>query len=156
MSRLVGIIATLLIHLLVVLLFLLHPRVYPAPPKKDSGNIGKMQQAVSVKLIPLDQLHSDRTSNNQQGPTDVRSDHICMGKDDTYVGIGVTYSTATYLIISAPESYPAYKAGIRVGDMFIDPDIKPAADGYATINIMRDKVQLKFRVKFSSICFLSQ
>jgi len=69
----------------------------------------------------------------------------------TYVGIGLQFNLDQIVII-APESYPAYKAGIRVGDEVLNPDFEPDVDGYDIVDFTRRGKHHRLRIKTQWIC----
>ncbi len=68
-----------------------------------------------------------------------------------YLGIGIQYDLND-LVIVAPESYPAYKAGIRLGDEVLNPDFEPDADGYEIVEFKREGKHHWRRIKTQRIC----
>jgi C-terminal processing protease CtpA/Prc len=69
----------------------------------------------------------------------------------TYVGIGLQFNLDQAVTV-APESYPAYKAGIRVGDQVLNPDFEPDADGYDVVDFTRHGKHHRLRIKTQWIC----
>ncbi len=115
------------------------------------------EKMVEVTLLPREKLI---TSEVQDAPpndipvspkykTDTK---ICTGKDKTYFGVGFIWNPQTNVITHAPEDYPAYKAGIRQGDMVMNP-AEEYIDGYVTFEVVRSFQQLRFRVKGDNICY---
>jgi C-terminal processing protease CtpA/Prc len=72
--------------------------------------------------------------------------------DNKYEGIGIRYNWAENdrLVIDAPPEFPAYKAGIRVGDTFMGIKI---ADGIGTVRIISRGRDLTYKIKTTMICF---
>ncbi len=68
-----------------------------------------------------------------------------------YVGIGVQ-SNVYQKVVVVPESYPAFKAGLRRGDVLTDPDMEPDAEGYDTVDFTRHGKHHRLRVKTQWIC----
>jgi hypothetical protein len=81
---------------------------------------------------------------------------VCTGKDENYKGIGIIVNPAldSGLIIEAPPFYPAYKAGMRVGDRIYDPYKAPDAGGVYHYLIQRpDFSRVVIHVRKEKICF---
>ena len=82
---------------------------------------------------------------------------ICDGKDKTYKGIGIIHSISSpYAVLHAPVYYPGYIAGIREGDLVLNPDVQ-TVNGYVDIEVLRShNGPLKFHIKAETICFLEE
>lgn len=74
--------------------------------------------------------------------------------NETYDGIGVTYGIGTGQIATAPPYYPAYKAGVRVGDVVINSEFI-TENGYTSFTVSRLGVSdhIHFKVKLDKICY---
>ena len=118
------------------------------PPETESATEDKKQQ--TIRMLKGDIYYKDDTT-----PTlDEVDAEICNGKSDTYVGAGIIIQPGSDLVTSAPPQYPAYKAGIRVGDKLIDPfgsDVMP--DGYIDFTVLRNNELIKFHIKAEKICY---
>jgi hypothetical protein len=68
-----------------------------------------------------------------------------------YWGIGMQFNLDN-IVINAPESYPAYHAGLRVGDVVTDRDIQPDERGYETVEFMRRGRLHRLRIRTEWIC----
>jgi len=148
-GRFIGISGTLIIHLSLLLQFI----VIPSTKKPLSGGATGGKEIV-VTLLPPTQ-HKSIILPPDESPIKVLSHidpDICANKDNSYMGVGFRYSPFTNLVIDVPEYYPAYKAGIRVGDLLLDPD-SPIVDGYLNIEIIRGYQQIHFRIKAEQICY---
>ncbi len=151
-SKVIGAAGTIFLHLLLVFAFLYNPPKYP-----DIQPVPEMKEPhrIEVRLIPIIEPTSNiETKIADEGkkvsyPTD---DKICGGKDKFYKGIGIIYNPGTHVITHAPEYYPGYKAGLRVGDFIRDPEAKEV-DGFVEFEIFRDRGSLYFRIKADNICF---
>jgi len=149
-SRTIGISGTLIIHLSLLLQFIVIPVLKKPPPPPPPGN----QQEVEVTLLPPVE-HKSIILPPIDAPAEIIAQvdpDICKNQSDSYMGVGFKYSPFTALIIHVPEYYPAYRAGIRLGDMILDPDT-PIVNGYLDIEIMRGYQQMHFRIKAEKICF---
>ena len=69
----------------------------------------------------------------------------------TYVGIGLQFNMDRIVTV-APESYPAYKAGIRLGDEVLNRDFEPDGDGYDIVDFTRHGRRHRLRIKTQWIC----
>ena len=91
-------------------------------------------------------------SNDKQGTLLEAQDFApnCLdGK--AYRGIGMQYDPDEVVTV-VPSSYPAYKAGIRLGDEILNPDFQPDADGYDLVDFKRHGKQRSLRIKTQWIC----
>ncbi len=74
----------------------------------------------------------------------------CTIEKSSYTGIGIMHTFSDQLIIQAPKDYPAGKAGIQVGDTYVNSSDK---DGYRDVVISRDGVIMNFHIKMQPICY---
>lgn len=106
-----------------------------------------------MKLIPLSPKEAPPpVINDQPGINGAPDPRICSSKDQEYRGIGIIHSFVTQIVESAPAEYPAYKAGIRVGDQIMEIYRLPGTQ-YMMVYVNRDRKSLKFKVKMEKICF---
>lgn len=76
----------------------------------------------------------------------------CEHNNREYRGVGIIINFETSMILDAPVYYPAYKAGLRIGDFIIEsPPV--TNDGYADFEIIRGYDKLRFHIKVDNICF---
>lgn len=68
-----------------------------------------------------------------------------------YIGIGIQLNSYETVVV-APESYPAYQAGIRVGDLVLNPDVEPDFSGYETVDVQRQHRHHRVHIKTQWIC----
>lgn len=146
-KRVIGIVGTVLIHIIVPI-YLLWPKaqVPPQPPPPPPTS-----KVVSVSLIPQSSSEDSRKGNDP-GVDGAPDPKICADKDPSYEGIGITHSFGTELVLTAPATYPAYKAGIRIGDMVVELYRIPSTN-MMFVHVNRHGKHLKFKVKREKICF---
>lgn len=146
-GRLTGAVGSLIVHALVVLMFVWH-----APTTQDSPLVDVPHPADVLKDKPSDSVQV--TVIGATGiPMSDPNDEACTKDDETYMGIGIIYWPATGIVLKAPHQYPAYKAGIREGDVLNDIHAKPDKDGYVTHELNRLGHELTFSAKQELICF---
>jgi hypothetical protein len=150
--KVIGAMVTIIIHLALLISFVMPPPKRFPPP---SGRLTKYKD-VEIKFIPMKEAKS---SIEEKPPNDLPSIRyktdpiICSAKDKEYLGIGVMWRPDTGLVIHVPEDYPAYKAGIRIGDQVKDPFANDITNGYLDMDVMREYTLLHFHVKVEKICF---
>lgn len=151
-SKVIGAAGTIFLHLLIVFVFLYNPPKFldmqPVPEMKEPHRI-------EVRLIPIIEPTLDTIIKTKEGDKKVsypNDGKICGGKDKFYKGIGIIYNPGTHVITHAPEYYPGYIAGLRLGDIILDPDV-PESNGYINFDILRSHERLSFRIKADNICF---
>ena len=134
MRRLTGMAASLLLHGMIAV-----PVVWAS--LRRSAEVSPL---APIEMMALEDDRPGDLVDVQKGGTRCRP-----GKG--YVGIGVE-SDVHHRITSAPESYPAFKAGLRKKDILADPGIEPDADGYESIDIVRRGSRHHLRIKTQWIC----
>ena len=167
-SKIIGLIFTILFHLFIVFLFSYHPILYIQTSSSSTKSTEvtlkiidpekRKVPAVEVQSIPVVQNPNSITptiakpveeSKKVKYETDAI---ICKGKDKNYQGVGFVWQPGNNMITRVPQGLPAYIAGIREGDFFIDADeISPG--GYITFNIKRRYEFLVFHIKAEKICY---
>jgi len=141
---------SIIIHAFLILCLAYHRSVLPPPhpPIPVSGG------SLDITLVPITpEIEKEIVSSQSEGSSSNEETKFCNDKSIQYSGIGVTYSTSSWIIIEAPPSYPAYKAGIRKGDYFKNPGVQPDEDGYQDVYVERDNQELHFRIKEEKICY---
>lgn len=145
-SRAIGVIGTLIVHCLFVLLALLHTAPVGDSPVDDQGREEVLRDrpsdAINVVIVGT-------TGPSLSSPVK----QPCEPGDDTYMGIGLQFWIHTGIVTNAPHQYPAYKAGIREGDILSDVTVKADRDGYITHEVNRLGRTLTFSAKQELICF---
>ena len=147
MKRTVGIIGTLVIHLALPI-YLLWPRHPPPPPPAS-----EIEHSVRVTLIPKISAAPAITEGDGPGINGAPDPRICAGRHKTYTGIGIIHGIGTLRIDSAPATYPAYKAGLRVGDQIVELYHEIGGSPYMRVHVTRNGQHLKFRIKVEPICY---
>lgn len=81
------------------------------------------------------------------------AEDFCPDGNRKYNGVGVIYSRDTGIITSAPKNLPAYQAGIREYDVFMNPAGGELPPGIAEIKVMRYGVMMTFQIMTQKICY---
>ena len=150
-NKIIGLIISILIHIAILLPFLISSngiKVHKPKPPPDEPH------SIELTLLPMataedPKLTSDKSNKKATYPTDTK---ICAGRDKTYVGIGFVINFGSDMIIHIPEFYPAYKAGMRLGDLILNPYEVPV-NGWIDYDVMRHTERLHFHVKVDNICY---
>lgn len=168
-SKIIGMIFSILIHLLIVFLILFRLPMYdqrvPLPETKSTVITLKIidPERKKIPAIKTDKPIPKISENSISAPEEkieveekkvkYETDAIiCKGKDKDYVGVGFVWQPGTNMITRVPMGLPAYNAGIREGDFFVDAgEMSPA--GYIVFYIKRRYEFLTFRIKAEKICF---
>lgn len=118
--------------------------------KQQNENKARGPITVDLKVFANESDNeNERMSKKEDG------DGISFKKEDCpnqYIGIGVVYNVITGIIMDTNTNTPAYKAGIRVGDVLIDNRPSYEEGKSYDILIMRNKLPMTFRVKAGKIC----
>lgn len=140
--------ASVLIH--AVTLYALAPSIKftPPPPPAKQDNI------MRVQILPPESLVKKTGVPKPGKSASAIDEKICAGKDSAYVGVGIIIQPGTDRITSAPVQYPAYRAGLREGDLLINPfSTNISADGYLDLTVERNNVSTKYHIKAEKICY---
>ena len=105
----------------------------------------------TIKIFRPSSLKSDQYYKDQVGP--YSDDAICDGKDKNYMGVGMIIQPGSNRVTNAPEQYPAYKAGIRQGDIIIDPYGPTEVDGHIIFEVKRGSSNIRIQIKVEKICY---
>ena len=147
-SYTVGVIGTILVHLMVLVLFLEFSS--NSQPDKQVDNPANNPVNVMILLdVAVPPEGSDATTNE---PLYTADGKVCPPGAKTYLGVGFVYETDTGEIHQVPTVLPAYKAGIRTGDLLLN-DPYPDAAGMMYIKILRGYKQINFEIKAAEICY---
>lgn len=149
-KRMVGLVCSTIVHMS-LLIYLIFPIVTPPPPPPPPAE--DEPKPVSVRLIPREQPSKDTDvlKGNKDALSYPTDPQICSAKDKMYRGVGIIHTFGSNMVVYAPEYYPAYKAGMRVGD-FIVNDTKEV-DGYIDFEVRRGYTALFFHIKSDNICY---
>jgi hypothetical protein len=163
------------LHILLILPFLLDYTLASttAEPEQSSDSLF-VNQHVFIESLPdlnsdqardlvpdIDQSQQQESNINTEqsasntGPVESfpADDLFCADKSQVFLGVGVLYSRDDGMVTYAPEYYPAFRAGIRTGDLILNPDDQVDASGYITLKISRQGRSLIFRIKAEKICY---
>lgn len=155
MSNLVGIILSIALHLSLVVLAISSRDV-----EEETQSGGEVSRTVveregggEIEVHLLTEAEADAKSIGTYPGIDGAPDaRICAGKDHTYVGIGIMHQPLGMEIISAPASYPAYKAGARVGDVIVELYRIPSSR-FMVLHVDRAGKHFTWKIGMESICF---
>lgn len=141
---------SIMLHLL-VFFSIFHAHATPREPTtyQHTGEDGIAIQLITKQDVP----DESTTTTNGVGTLTTEEKVFCSDKDKRYKGIGITYYVKQRVVLSAPQSYPAYKAGVRVGDGVIDPGYVPNKDGTVDVIVTRDEKELHFVIMPGEICY---
>jgi membrane-associated protease RseP (regulator of RpoE activity) len=148
-DKILGIMGSILVHLVILISIIRAPESIPTRrlPLDEP-------ESIQITLIPMPSVTESKADNSDADlaatyPTD---SSICAGQNKTYVGVGFIMSFGSDLIIHIPEFYPAYKAGMRLGDFILNP-YEPIINGWIDFDVLRHTEKLHFHIKADNICF---
>ncbi len=136
MRRVTGIFASLAVHGLFAA-----PLVWNGYHRAETS---ELPMPATVQLMDLANAKRGDLLDAQNGGRG------CL-KGRAYVGIGVQ-SDVDQRVTAAPRSYPAFKAGLRRGDILEDPDVEPDRDGYEIVAFTRRGKLHRLHIKTQWIC----
>ena len=148
MPKLLGITITVLLHLLVVVALLWQPTKVQEPPTAPPPP--KREKFLEVRLLPPDTV--DGVQNDGNTPAGGEVTQRCANGDNTYLGVGIVHNLGSGYISSVPRIYPAYKAGIREGDILVEMYRIPSTDKMHLV-VERDGLNISRTIKMEQICF---
>ena len=148
-KRMVGLVCSMFLHTS-LFVYLIFPPLQIIPSQKQEQDEPK---PVSVKLIPMEKPSEDADilKGNKDALSYPTDPEICSGLDKTYRGVGVMSTFGSNMIVYAPEFYPGYKAGLRIGDYIVN-DAREV-NGYIDFEIRRGYTALFFHIKTDNICY---
>ena len=139
--KMLSAILVLLLHVAVLVPFFVTPVEHQEERKELK------QQDRDLHIVEAT-IHSEEGENGNGG-----GDKNCSADEDFYFGIGMVHMPFTGEVIEVPESYPAFKAGIRQGDKVVDFYNLPGGDGIIHVTFQRGQVQKSLRIRKEKICF---
>jgi len=146
MRRVVGLVASVLLHLIFLVALLIRP---------DLTGAGKPAMADLEENVIHISMMGDMIKPKETGDGESTNDDEdrCANGTKKYNGVGFIYSRETGIISDVPETTPAYKAGIREYDVLMNPTDGDLPPGPATIVIMRYGVSMSFVIETTKICY---
>jgi hypothetical protein len=152
-TKIIVFLLIVLVHVAIIFDWHLSHKIPPPP-------LGSDPALVEITLLPLKPKLADvandvlEISKNEIPSPKYKTDaRICTNKDKHYFGVGFIWNPGSNRVTHAPEDYPAYKAGMRVGDFVVNPD-NDFNDGYIDLYIVRERgQQLHFHIKGDNICY---
>ena len=151
-DRIIALFCSIFLHAIFIFALIKHDLNFQVGTKETPAK--EEEVYVSVRLLPkADKLTISDRGLSESTPTYYQPDEkICSGQDKFYLGIGVIYQFGSNLLTHVPEQYPAYKAGLRVGDEYLNPGEDPV-NGYLRVEIIRESTKMEFKVKVYTICY---
>ena len=155
MSRIFALVISIFIHVFAIWILL-------GIRSQISTQVARQVEDVPVRLIFEPEIHflprptitegsgtgeSEKSENRY--PVDTR---VCSNRDKNYLGIGMLYNVGSNLVTYVPTFYPAYMAGIRIGDFLLNPE-EPIRDGHIDLRFIRGYTEHRLRIKAELICF---
>lgn len=136
-----------ILHSLPILLMLIH-----GLGTSEAKNKGKDTKFVAPDKIEVT-LPDDIKGPKKKKPK-LSKRYLEKCKDSWYGGIGIKRIEATGEVTEAPEYYPAYIAGIRVGDMLLsEKEILGEPGTEVDVRVERDSDKYTFTVMRDRICY---
>lgn len=146
MRRTVGIAGSVSLHLALLALVLIHSR----EPESLKGGLSpedpEASALVSILSRPVPALVPPQDGRGAMAMQ-------CPSGTKVIFETGFIYDSESGEVVEAPEYMPAYKAGIRLGDVFLNRGVKPDTEGYMTLQFFRDGGLTVFHVKAVLICY---
>jgi hypothetical protein len=134
MARVTGLAASVLLHAVLAAPLM----VLPVQAELDSHPL----PAPVLELLDLDS--GDTLAESPDRATDCAQGRL-------FLGIGIQFKKDR-VILAAPESYPAFQSGLRVGDRVVDPNIEPDDGGYMTVEFERQGKRHRLHIRSRWIC----
>jgi hypothetical protein len=144
-----------LLHLLVLLLFTL-PFVLPGC---GSGSGKKKGEGPNEKTkLTEPGIQDGFMEILSEGEVPIPDKKVGKDCKDSFGGIGVVMNLGSGMVMEAPEWNPAYKAGIRVGDIILNnEDIKGPPGTTVEVLVTRDNAHiLTFNIVREIICYRTE
>lgn len=149
-----GLLISLIIHSIIIFLIFFRPSLNcPCQSQPQAGLEGSVN-------VPIEEVIVEPGTENKKTEEDDQSldggylpkDGRDCGEDDWYGGIGVEHQPDG-VVLNVPKSYPAYKSGIRVGDIIKNvDDLRGLVDMEVRVFITREGKDLYIDVTRTKIC----
>lgn len=144
MYKILGLIVSVLLHVLIVF-FIFYK------PTQSIQVINESSNTVQVRLLSKKSDDAYITVGEGINPSPKSDKEICENKGKEYTGIGIIHSLENGTVLDAPPFYPGYKAGIRRGDIILSLD---TIGDYIYVTLLRDNAQFKYKIKVEKICYV--
>lgn len=161
--RLTAWVLSILLHAILIFVILYVPASIQPSVQDTASAAGQPAPTVNQPFFVdiLTAPHATDNTGNKQADivvdqTRLPDSRVCKDKSSTYMGVGLLYSETTLEVTHAPEYYPAYKSGIRVGDKLLNPHADIDSQGFITLYVLRFGKQITFRSKAEKICFTNK
>ena len=127
-------------------------RLQPPPPEKESVVITFIPPVAESTIAEVEETIAEEGSSWDTPPAKYPDKKpSCTGKDKSYEGVGFMFSPGTNTVLLVPRYYPAYKAGLRVGDMITNYIV--IINGYIDLDLIRGYTKLHLHIKTDKICY---
>lgn len=147
----VFILASIAIHIAIVGLPISeNKKNNPLPDKEVNYPVPVRLIPKSDKPVTLDNIKEDKDGRL---PKMVAPSLCNDAPENLYTGIGIVYNQFTQIILDAPPVYPAYKAGVRIGDILLNPRSTPDKLGSVEVTVSRGDENYIFHIQQSKICY---
>jgi hypothetical protein len=141
--------AALLAHALLAML-VVRSELQKAPPPRHGGAaevmVGRLiTPAAQAPIAPIVRVVSKGTNPSAKCPKGLKS----------YSGIGVIYSWFEWQVLEVPRQFPAYQAGIRVGDLLLNvtPETKMTIGKPTLVRTSRNGVEIDYTITPLKVCY---
>ena len=134
-----------------ILVFIPYQNSVPKKIEKEENfsNVTLISEEKPVKSS----LKSDKYYNPNAEQEQMDRESICKDKDNNYIGVGMILQPGSGRVLVVPEQFPAYKAGIRIGDIIADPYGPSIVNGYIKFSVETDKKTRVVKIKAEKICY---
>lgn len=155
--RLIGIVGTAMVHLAIVIPFFIPACTYKYPPPGHPPGEESKREEMLVNIMPFKSGDVEAVAPpNPDAITAAEKVDPCPDKTKTYEGVGIIYDPNSFRVLKVPADLPAYRAGVRPGDLFLHPypgGGTGISDGYANFDFVRKGQQFSLRIKTEMICY---
>lgn len=151
-----GLILSILLHCIIAFF------IVSAGVKDEAGQKKPKKESSYVDLVATESKQPKKSEQSKENESEVAiktskaSDPIqkefCSSSDKNYKGIGMIFDDFSNIILTVPEYYPGYKAGLRIGDTILQDSVINTPDTL-TLTVKRDNKELKFSISKEKICY---